>query len=73
MNNNYSDNFKFKLKKIWLLKDFEELKIENINFEYVPGVKVLKNINLIIKNNNYFIQVQSGKGKSTLCYIILAF
>ncbi len=73
MNNNYSDNFKFKLKKNLLVKkDFEELKIENINFEYVPGVKVLKNINLIIKkNNNYFIQGQSGKGKSTLCYIIL--
>ena len=73
MNNNYSDNFKFKLKKNLLVKkDFEELKIENISFEYVPGVKVLKNINLIIKkNNNYFIQGQSGKGKSTLCYIIL--
>ena len=72
MNNNYSDNFKFKLKNLLVKKDFEELKIENINFEYVPGVKVLKNINLIIKkNNNYFIQGQSGKGKSTLCYIIL--
>ena len=29
MNNNYSDNFKFKLKKNLLVKkDFEELKIE---------------------------------------------
>ena len=52
--------------------NFSKLIFEDVNFSYEKQKLILKNINITIKNNStYFIKGKSGKGKSTLCYLIL--
>lgn len=50
------------------------ITFENVNFEYVPGKQVLKNINLTIpRNETLAIVGNSGGGKSTLVNLINRF
>lgn len=52
--------------------DFSELNLKNIDFSYEESKKILTNVSLNLKKNcTYFIKGKSGKGKSTLCYLIL--
>ena len=68
---------KFNLEHTKDLKDKEyyhiqdNIKLENINFEYEPNKPVLKNINLTIKKGEFIgIAGLSGAGKTTLADII---
>ena len=46
--------------------------MKSVDFSYDKSTKVLENINIEInKGLTYFINGKSGKGKSTLCYLIL--
>ena len=59
-------------EKINYKKDFSQLTFEKVDFSYEKPNIVLRNINLNLKKNStYFIKGKSGKGKSTLCYLIL--
>lgn len=50
------------------------ITFENVNFEYIPGKQVLKNINLTIpRNETLAIVGNSGGGKSTLVNLINRF
>ena len=57
------------------LKGFNnEIKFENVNFEYVEGHSVLKNLNLTVKKNETLALVgNSGGGKSTIVNLIPRF
>jgi len=57
------------------IKSFEnEIKYENVTFEYKSGHKVLKNINLNIKLDEVIgIVGPSGCGKTTLAHLLLRF
>tara|TARA_B100002052_G_scaffold254968_1_gene244879 strand:+ start:15466 stop:17184 length:1719 start_codon:yes stop_codon:yes gene_type:complete len=70
---NLTKNFKFDSdNNVNYKTDFSEVTLQNLDFGYNRDSKILKNINLrLIKNKSYFIKGESGKGKSTLCYIIL--
>ena len=70
---NLTKNFKFDSdNNVNYKTDFSEVTLQNLDFGYNRDTKILKNINLrLIKNKSYFIKGESGKGKSTLCYIIL--
>ena len=51
-----------------------DIKFENVNFEYVPGHPVLKNLTLkVSKNETLAIVGNSGGGKSTLVNLIPRF
>lgn len=50
----------------------KELKIKDVSFEYSPGIKVIKDLNLNIKKGETIAIVgESGSGKSTLTDLIL--
>ncbi len=50
------------------------IKFENVNFEYIPGHPVLKNLNLAVsKNESLAIVGNSGGGKSTLVNLLPRF
>ena len=52
----------------------ENIKFENLNFEYVPNFPVLKDVNVeIIKGKTTAIVGSTGSGKSTLIKLILRF
>lgn len=52
----------------------ENIKFENLNFEYVPNFPVLKNVNIeIVKGKTTAIVGSTGSGKSTLIKLILRF
>lgn len=57
------------------LKGFENsIDFDNVNFEYVEGIPVLKNLNLSVKKNEALAIVgNSGGGKSTLVNLIPRF
>ena len=57
------------------MKSFDnEIKFENVCFEYIPNQPVLKNINLTIpKNETLAIVGNSGGGKSTLVNLLPRF
>ena len=57
------------------LKGFEKsIDFDNVNFEYVEGIPVLKNLNLSVKKNEALAIVgNSGGGKSTLVNLIPRF
>ena len=51
-----------------------EIKFENVHFHYVPGVEVLKNINLHIRpGENVALVGSTGAGKSTFVTLIHRF
>lgn len=51
-----------------------EIKFENVNFEYIEDVTVLKNFNLTVKKNETIALVgNSGGGKSTVVNLIPRF
>ena len=59
-------------EKIDFKTNFSKLSLINVEFSYDKEHKILENINLDIKKGKtYFINGKSGKGKSTLCYLIL--
>lgn len=59
-------------EKIDFRTNFSKLSLINVEFSYDKEHKILENINLDIKKGKtYFINGKSGKGKSTLCYLIL--
>jgi ATP-binding cassette subfamily B multidrug efflux pump len=52
----------------------EEVKFENVNFGYEPGVPVLKNINFTLKRDMKLAIVgQTGAGKSTIINLLARF
>jgi len=52
----------------------DSIKFENVNFEYIPGYPVLKNLNLTVKKNETLAIVgNSGGGKSTLVNLLPRF
>lgn len=52
----------------------DSISFENVNFEYVPNLPVLKNLNLrVAKNETIAIVGNSGGGKSTLVNLIPRF
>ncbi len=52
----------------------ENIKFENLNFEYVPDFPVLKDVNIeIVKGKTTAIVGSTGSGKSTLIKLILRF
>ena len=59
-------------EKINFKTNFSKLFLKSVDFSYDKSTKVLENINIEInKGLTYFINGKSGKGKSTLCYLIL--
>ncbi len=59
-------------EKIDFKTNFSKLSLINVEFSYDKEHKILENVNLDIKKGKtYFINGKSGKGKSTLCYLIL--
>jgi ATP-binding cassette subfamily B protein len=51
-----------------------EIKFEDVHFHYVPGVEVLKNVNLHIRpGENVALVGSTGAGKSTLVTLIHRF
>lgn len=56
------------------LKEIETIKFENVDFSYVKGIKVLKNLNFSInKNQKVAIVGASGCGKTTIINLLLKF
>lgn len=52
----------------------EEVRFENVNFEYEPNIPVLKNINFTLKSNMKLAIVgQTGAGKSTIINLLARF
>ena len=52
----------------------EEVRFENVNFEYEPGVPVLKSISFALKHNMKLAIVgQTGAGKSTIINLLARF
>ncbi|EPY6469957.1 ABC transporter ATP-binding protein/permease [Clostridium sporogenes] len=73
MENEYSGN-KEKLKKVNREIIQGDLKFENVNFSYVPGIKTLNNINFEIKaKEKVAIIGNNGSGKTTLINLIMRF
>ena len=57
-------------EKLFLFE--KEIKIKNLNFSYVKGIDVFDNLNITIKKNQInCIKGKSGKGKTTLLYLLL--
>ena len=49
----------------------ESVEFKNVDFEYVPGIPVLKDINITInKGDKIRIEGKNGSGKSTFCKIL---
>ena len=71
--NNSNENFEFEEdKKLNYKKEFYEIEFKDVSFGYASDKKILNNINLILKKERtYFMKGKSGKGKSTLCHLIL--
>ncbi len=54
--------------------NLEKIEFKNLNFEYVPGVPVLKNINLTVNKGDTIALVgNSGGGKSTIVSLLPRF
>lgn len=54
--------------------DFDELSVNDVSFGYVPDKLILENLTLAFPKKGFIgVQGESGRGKSTLLYLLMRF